>query len=296
MKRTILSLALLAAAAPALAGVVYHVETTDHSSSPPEVMTGTMSAQGSSLRMQIASKNKGLTEIIFRNKVEHRGDPHENLGGKSASGTGAEVLMVDHDTKTYTVMDEATLKELAAQMNQAMAAMEQALAAVPEGQRKKMEEMMRAHMPMQAGPSHPSELRKTGDTDTVNGYPCTRYEVWRGGVRESELWVTGWSNVEGGDEVVEAFEGMAAFFAELIEAMPDFLGAKSSADASMKHMTEMKGFPVVTRTFGDSGALEMETALTSSESVSLEPATFEPPAGYARQDMMQGMKGKGKKK
>ena len=295
MKRTILSLAVLAAAAPALAGVVYHVETTDHSSSPPEVMTGTMSAEGSSLRMKIASKNQGLTEIIFRNHGGPWGDPHENLGGKRANGTGAEVLMINHDTKTYTVMDEATLKELAAQMNQAMAAMEQALAAVPESQRKKMEEMMRAHMPMQAGPAQPSELRRTGDTDTVNGYPCTRYEVWRGGARESELWVTGWSNVEGGDEVVEAFEGMADFFTELIEAMPDFLGAKSSADASMQHMKEMKGFPVVTRTFSDSGALEMETALKSSESVSLEPSTFEPPAGYTRQDMMQQGK-KGKKK
>jgi hypothetical protein len=277
MKRTILSLAVLAAAAPALAGVVYQVETTDHGSNPPEVSAGTMSVEGTSLRMQVASKNQGMTEIIFR-------------------GDRREMLVIDHNKKTYTVMDEATLKELAAQMSQAMAAMEQALAAVPESQRKKMEEMMKAHMPMQAGPVQPSELRKTGDTDTVNGYPCTRYEVWRGGARESELWVTGWSNIEGGDDVVEAFEGMAGFFSELIETLPDFLGAKSSADASMQHVKEMNGFPVVTRTFADSGALEMETALKSSESVSLEPSTFEPPAGYTRQDMMQGMKGKGKKK
>jgi hypothetical protein len=273
MKKTILSLAVLAAATPVLAGVVYQVETTDHGSNPPEVSTGTMSVEGTSLRMQVASKNQGMTEIIFR-------------------GDRREMLVIDHDKKTYTVMDEATLKELAAQMSQAMAAMEQALAAVPESQRKKMEEMMKAHMPMQGASVQPSELRATGDTDTVNGYPCTRYEVWRGGSKESEHWVSGWSNVEGGDEVVEAFEGMADFFSELIETMPDFLGAKGSADASMRHVKEMNGFPVVTRTYGAGGALEMETALKSSESVSLEPATFEPPAGYARQDMMQqGKKG-----
>jgi hypothetical protein len=276
MKRTILSLAMLAAAAPALAGVVYHVETTDHSSNPPEVSTGTMSAEGSSLRMQIASKNQGMTEVIFR-------------------GDRREMLMIDHEKKTYTVMDEATLKELAAQMNQAMAAMEQALAAVPESQRKKMEEMMKAHMPMQAASVQPSELRATGDSDTVNGYPCTRYEIWRGGTRESEHWVTGWSQVEGGDEVVEVFESMAGFFQELIDSLPDFLGARGAADAAYAHMQEMKGFPVVTRIFDDSGTLEMETALKSSEKLSLDASTFEPPAGYTRQDMMQQGK-KGKKK
>jgi hypothetical protein len=276
MKRWILSLSLLAAAAPALAGVVYRVETTDHDSDPPAVTAGTMSAEGSSLRMELASKNQGMTEIIYR-------------------GDRRELLMIDHEKKTYTVMDEATLKELAAQMSQAMAAMEQALAAVPESQRKKMEEMMKAHMPVQAGSAEPSELRATGDSDTVNGYPCTRYEVWRGGAKESEHWVTGWSNVEGGDEVAEVFESMAGFFQELIDSLPDFLGARGAADAAYAHMREMKGFPVVTRTYGAGGALEMETALTSSESVSLEPATFEPPAGYKRQDMMQQGK-KGKKK
>jgi len=52
-------------------------------------------------------------------------------------------------------------------------------------------------------------------------------------------------------------------------------------------MKEMNGFPVVTREFGDDGSLEHIVRLKSSTRCTLEPATFEPPAGYKRKDMFK---------
>jgi hypothetical protein len=287
MKRTILTLAILGAVAPAVAGVVYTVETQHLSSSPAETSTGTMSVEGGNLRMQIANAGDGHNgEIIFR----HWGDPHENLSGKTADGSGREMVMVNHDDKTYIVMDEATMQQMAAQLNQAMAAMDQALAAVPESQRKKMEEMMKSRMPMPAAPREPSELRKTGDTDTINGYPCVRYEVWRDGSKERELWVTDWSNVEGSAEVADVFRDMAAFMTELLDSLPNIGGMKGLANESFAHLEEMNGFPVLTREFADNGAVELETTLKSSHEADLSAADFEPPKGYKRQDLMKGMK------
>ena len=106
-------------------------------------------------------------------------------------GDSREMIVVDHDKKSYYVIDEEQLEKLASSINQAMSSMEQALAALPEGQRAKMEQMMKSRMPAMAEPREPSELKKTGASDTVNGFDCEIYEVWRSGVRERELCVTG---------------------------------------------------------------------------------------------------------
>lgn len=271
MKRTLLTLTILIAAVPAFAGVVYQVETRDLTTSPPQTSDGTISAQGMLLKMQMQSAGSSFNgEMIFR-------------------GDRREMVIVNHDEKTVMIIDEATMKAMAEQIGQAMAAMDQALAALPASQRQKMEEMMKSRMPMQAEPPAPAEIRATGDTDTINGYPATRYEVWREGARERELWVTEWSSVEGGDEVSGAFQQMAGFMKSLLESLPDVGGIKSAGDNAFAYLEEMKGFPVMTREFSDAGTAEFESALTSSEKKDLDPAIFEPPAGYKQQDLKKMM-------
>jgi hypothetical protein len=169
--------------------------------------------------------------------------------------------------------------------------MEQALAAVPEGQRAQFEEMMKKRMPMQGAPREPAELKKTGDTDTINGYPCVRYEVWRGGLLKRELWVTSWDNVEGGSDTAEAFLAMSEFFEEMLDSMAQF-GGQSFGDPAFEHLREMGGIPVVTREFAKDGSVESEAALKSAANRSLQPADFEPPKGYKKKDLFKGKKGK----
>ena len=280
MKRTLILATILMLRLPAFAGVVYEIEVTGADGSEM-VSDSQFSVQDNLIKIVGADAGEKFNgEMIFR-------------------GDRREMVVVNHDEKSYLVMDEATLKELAATMNEAMAAMEQALASVPEGQREKFRQMMQSKMPNAGTERVPSELRNTGETDTIRGYPCVRYEIWRGGVRTRELWVTDWSNVEGGDEVAAGFQDMAEFFKEMMDSLSSMSGmggfSEGFADSSFEHMKEMNGFPVVSREFDNNGVFEGMAALKSANVKSLDPATFEPPNGYKRQDLNMGGKKKKRK-
>ena len=263
--------AILVFGAPAFAGVVYEIEVTDHSTSPVSTSGSRISVDGLLLKMDVTTGGDDLDgEMIYR-------------------GDRKEMVIVNDKDKTYIVLDEEQMKALAAQIKQAMAAMDQALAAVPEGQRAKMEAMMKQRMPLEMDQREPAELKKTGETDTINGYPCVKYQVWRAGALERELWVTPWKNIEGGADTVQAFEDMSAFFKEMLDSLPQ-MGDQSFADSAFEHLKEMGGMPVVTREFADDGSLENESTLKSASTQSLVPADFEPPKDYKRKDMFKGMK------
>jgi hypothetical protein len=255
------------AATWSVAGVVYEIE--NRQTSPETVQNSEISVEGSWLKMTI-DENTGEFdgEMIFR-------------------GDRREMVIVNHKEKTYTVLDEATMEKLAQQMEKAMAAMaemERALANVPESQRARVEEMMKSRLPNMGKPPEPTELRKTGDTDTLRGYPCVRYEILRGGIRLREMWVTDWANVEGGSDAAAAFQGMAEFFQEMIESLPKFgtMGG-GSATAAFEHMRDMNGFPVVSREFADDGSLQSMGLLISATPADLGPENFEPNPKYKRQ-------------
>jgi hypothetical protein len=263
--------AVLLFAAPAIAGVVYEVEVTDHSQNPATVSASQISVDGLLLKMGVTAGGDDLEgEMIYR-------------------GDRKEMVVVNTKDKTYFVLDEEQMKAIAAQIKQAMSAMEQALAVVPEGQRAKMEAMMKQRMPMEMDQREPAELKKTGETDTVNGYPCVKYQVWRAGTLEREMWVTPWKNIEGGADTVQAFEDMSAFFKEMLDSLPQ-MGDRSFADSAFEHLKEMGGMPVVTREFADDGSLDNESVLKSANRQALDPADFEPPKGYKRKDMFKGGK------
>ena len=272
MKKTTLILAaVLVICTSAVAGVVYEIEVKYHTSSPPSTSASRISVEEPLLKMDVISGSDEMDgEMIYR-------------------GDRREMVVVNDKDKTYFVLGEEDIKALAAQINQAMSAMEQALAAVPEGQREKMREMMNKRMPMQTEQREPAELKKTGETDTINGYPCVKYQVWRAGILERELWVTPWKNIEGGADTVQAFEDMSGFFKEMLDSLPQ-MGDRSFADSAFEHLKEMGGMPVVTREFADDGSLESEATLRSATQENLDPADFEPPKSYKKKDMFKGMK------
>jgi hypothetical protein len=271
MKSKVYAVFLIAAVlalAPAFGGVVYEIEVTDHEQSPPKSESIEAAVEGRHLKMGIASGGRGAQgEMIFR-------------------GDRREMVVVDHEDGSYYVMDEATMKQLAGQVSGAMGQMQEALKNVPEDKRKMMEEMMKQRLPQQAPERPKSELRETGERGSKNGYPCVKYEVLRDGRKIREVWVTDWSNVEGGSDVVDAFEDMADFFKELMDSIPDFGQGGPSGDPVFEHMRELGGFPVVTREFDDDdGSLEGESVLESVAERDLDPDAFEPPKGYRLRTM-----------
>lgn len=257
-------------AAPLLAGVVFEVETTDHDASPPRVETHQMSAEGRQMKMEIDSGGRGSnSEMIFR-------------------GESRELVIVDHDDKSYVVIDEEGVREIAAQIGNAMSQLEEALKNVPESQRSMVEEMMKKRMP-QAAKGPVFEVRETGERADQAGYPCVKHEVLSDGSVVSELWVTDWDNVKGGEEVAEVFQDMAGFFHDMMKAFASASGPMGGfisdvGSAAIAHMSEIDGFPVLTRQLDD-GELESESILRSAERRTLAAGDFEPPAGYKRQEM-----------
>jgi hypothetical protein len=253
---------------PALAGVVYEIEVKDHQQAPSKTESIEVAVEGKSLKLDIlpGESGRGKGKMIFR-------------------GDRREMMVVDDDDRSYYLIDAETIQGLAGQVAGMMGQMQEALKSLPESERRKIEEMMKQRMPSQTRVRPKSELRRISETATRNGYPCRKYEVWRDGLRIRELWVTDWSNVEGGSDVAGAFEEMADFFQEMMDAMPDFGQGGFSEDPFFAHMKELGGFPVVTREFGDDGSLEDESALRSARRRTLDPAAFEPPSGYKRMSM-----------
>lgn len=274
---TLLLLALLVPV-PLFAGVVYEIDVTDHEQSPPKTESIEMAAEGRHLKMGIGGgSNDRKGDMIFR-------------------GDRREMVVVDHDDKTYVVMDEEAIQGVAGQVNSAMGQMQEALKDVPADKRAMIEQMMKQKMPGQAAqaPKRPtSELKKTGERATHNGYPCVKYEVLHNGRKLRELWVTDWSNLEGSSDVSATFGDMADFFREMMDSFSSLGGGAGpmsfgGGDTFFEHMKDLGGFPVVTKEFDEDGSLEGEATLRSARRQTLDPDAFEPPSGYKRRQMFTG--------
>ncbi len=255
----------------AFAGAVFQFESTDHRRPTPQAETSEMSVHGQMMKMD----QKSSADQPPKSTMIFRGD----------RGEGGQMLIVDHDRKGYFVMDQQTMSGMADQMNLVMQQMRAQLKNMPPERRAMVEKMMKARgsIEMQAQPPRPpAEVTRTGDSDTVNGYPCVKY-VRRGGQKVRELWVTDWDNVEGGDEATVAMRAMAKFGEELLSAASGSVPFKLP-ESPFAEIDQMDGFPVSTKSF-DNGRLSNETTLRSSRRQTLDPAAFEPPSGYKRQTM-----------
>ena len=252
----------------ASAGVVLEIETQDHRLNE----SGTVLAvvDGKNLKMTITSGgNRDKSEMIFH-------------------GEAREMIVVDHDDKSFMVIDEAMIDSIADQLNGLEAQMREALKDVPPEQRAMVEQMMKGRMPAQAkAPARPKiEFRNTGDHASKNGYPSVKYEATINHRKMQEFWVTDWSNVDGGDDAVEAFQAMADLVKRIRDSMPKFGADEDADDNPFEHMQEMDGFPVLTYDYASDGSIASESSLRSSTQRAVAAAEFEPPAAYKQREMM----------
>jgi len=95
--------------------------------------------------------------------------------------------------------------------------------------------------------------------------------------------VTDWRHIKGRAETEATFKEMAAFWEEMMDSFGGgFMGGDDGPEIDV--FAEIGGFPVVTRDF-KGGELESESVLQSVTQRDLDPADFEPPAGYKRRSM-----------
>ncbi len=267
----ILALMTGAFAVPSFAGSLVILETRDPRSDAATPDRVSVSVDGDAIRMDaVGGTADDAGSMVFKADVN-------------------EMMAIDHSRKEYVVLDEAALESISGQINDAMSQMQEALAELPPEQRAMAERMMKQRMgPMAAqNAPPPRSVTRTGQSETVNGYECDVWAVTESGRMTRDMCVTGWANIDGGEDYARIMVRMACFFEDMRAMISrngmDLMGPRSDV---FSHMRDINGFPVRSRNYNSAGEVTEESTLVSSESKAIDPAIFSPPADYTRQ-MMQ---------
>jgi hypothetical protein len=214
----------------------------------------------------------------------------EIKGGKQDGSMiflGKEFLVLDHDDKSYVVMDEAMLEQVSTQINDAMAEMEKQLAGMPPEQRAMVEQMMKGQMQgmmdKQGSPRTGPRIDSLG-SGKWKSYDCEKYAVFEGARKTQEVCAADLDDIDGADEVMEAFRSMAAYITKMTESLP------MMADGGLNPgelMDQFDGFPVHTVDYAN-GEVDAESSLDSVIEKDLAPELFAAPDDYQRQDPFGG--------
>ncbi len=250
------------ACTPLYAGVVMHWVTTDGSG-------------------QQTDKTKVYTQSM-KIRVDNFGVGRDQQ--VSMVFLGGEVLMLNHQDKTYVVIDEAMLEQMHAQMREAMKQLEAQLAQVPPEQRAMLEKMMKGQMqgmmPKQSAP--PPRVEK-GGLGEWQSYSCTHYTTYSGNEKTQETCAASLDQLEGSDEAMTAFRSMAAFVKKISESLPGQMGF-NMAEYPVGMIDQIEGFPVHTVLF-ERGSVSQEISLKSMTEKGLEESLFAVPDNYDKRDL-----------
>ncbi len=223
-------------------------------------------------------------------KMDFYKNDQQQEGSMIYKGDSNEMIIVDHQRKTYMVVDQATMQMIASEIEKAMAEMEAAMKEMSPEQREMMEKMMKDKMPGMSGEPQPEPVMKKTGSDTVNGYSCTKYDVYKGEEKVRQHCVTDWGNIKGGDEMRSVMMGMADFMEQMMKGLskgPGAVAAQAQFESNVfNQLRKLNGFPVQTIDY-DGGKVDSESRFTSSEKKSVDASSFEPPADYKLEQMMQ---------
>lgn len=237
------------------------------------------------------------------------------------SGKPAQAWIMDLDAQTLTSVDyerrtaatgtvqeyvesmQAATQAMGGQMAEAMQQMQEAMKGMSPEQRQMMEQMLRQSGPGGAPSGGPPpaeacreprvEVRPTGQTAQIAGFPATRYDIFEDGKPAEELWVskaiTAWQEID-----PRKMERFAQEMTKAVQSLPGCgrdrarrAGADPN-DPAWKLAGE--GYPVrsVDRRRGEGTVTEVVKA--DNRAVPL--VEFQPPAGFTRQSFKELMGGR----
>jgi GLPGLI family protein len=197
--------------------------------------------------------------------------------------TGTKTTILRLDKETMTVVDnekkeysETTFSELEQRMkaaggamNSKMAEMKKKLESLPPDKRKMVEQMMGDKL---SGGSKETtvDVKKSDETKTISGYPCTKYDIIMNGKDFGSVWTT---------EAIPEFAAMKDDFISFSKRMAELSPMYGKEIGS--GMSKIKGFPVET----DFASFTVTVTKFSKQAV---PASdFEVPSGYKKVAMME---------
>ncbi|MFQ5741412.1 MAG: hypothetical protein ACE5JX_20640, partial [Acidobacteriota bacterium] len=134
--------------------------------------------------------------------------------------------------------------------------------------------------PTPAQPQAPQlKVTRTDDRRTIDGHPCTRYEVLRGGEKQNDLWVT---PLRSRHNLGQMLGSMGEFMSHLTGTLPGAGVAAVEFDFSAA-LGDIDGFPVLIQHYAK-GNLEGETRITEIGSKTVSDTFFEVAPGYQKAD------------
>ena len=257
-----------AAAGAAMLGVAFAdvhwvIQTTDSG----ETETAEMWANDQNLRMSMTGPKGESAEMIL-------------LGAKQ------EAVMIDHDEKTYMVMQAAAMGETMSGMQSQMeAAMAAAMAEMDPQTRAMMESAMKGNgalaglgkMPKIEAPTF--EVSATGQSRTILGVNARGYSVAGSDGSQTEVWAAKIGDVKGGKVMRDRFSDMQRF---LETALGDMMSGDGDAFMMVDKLDGM--VPVASAGAGPRGESQ-SMELISAEIKDAPNDAWSPPAGYRKQDM-----------
>lgn len=218
-----------------------------------------------------------------------RVDGTGNQSNVSMIFLGDSFLVLNHDDKNYVVMDEAMLNEVTSQIDAAMKQMEAQLANMPPEQRAMAEQMMKGQMPgmtgQQSAAPPPPTVEKIGASEW-RSRPCMKYAVHEGGEKTQDVCAASLDDIEGADEMMQAFLGMAEFVKRMTESLPGAMTANISQNPGAI-IDQVDGFPVHSVQY-EFGTVSGEMSVESISEQALDDGLFAAPEDYQRQDPFQG--------
>ncbi len=261
------ALALTLAAGTALAGQVTTIHYQEKEPASSESKTGTMMFRDNLMRMEINQDDDAPNLIIFR-------------------GDKGLLWVVDEAEKTYFQMDRATVEKMSDKLSAALKQYEAQLAQLPPEQRAQLEKMLKGRLP-QPAPKEKVEIRKTGESATLEGYPCVRFDLYRGAEKDSEIWATDLANVPGAHNFSALLRSVGEFWEPIMNSFP---GGRSPGELDFSALGGLNGFPIVVKNYDAAGRVSNEVHMTSITVKEMPDSIFEVDPGYTLRDPMKGMR------
>jgi hypothetical protein len=201
--------------------------------------------------------------------------------------------MIDHGNRTYREMTEQQIEQLMGGVQDQMAKVREQMAEqlknmTPE-QRAMMEKMLGGGAAqVGAAPAVPhvekTAFRRGDGSAEIGGRSCDWYEGYRSENLVSMVCAADWSTFDLRPSDFTVFQRLAGFLSRLAPQMGDQLnfGAEDWAERE-----SFPGVPLEQKTFRGGKPAAVSTMESAERGQAIDPAVYEPPAGYQKQAGLQ---------
>jgi hypothetical protein len=223
----------------------------------------------------LASGKTAPHELYYAQAGMMRIDMLDDSGNVSRTDLVRDGMIweVDPRKRTYTRIDQATVKSFFGGQQSQMEAM---LANLPPDKRALMQ--ARVAKMQQSGQD---AFTDTGRTETSGQYSCRMWQEQHAGRPYAEYCVVPASGLPGGAELATSMHTALATTNQLLSGVPQMA-------RSAEHLTRLEklnGFPVLQRFLSPAGKAEREDVLTSAESHALPADKFAIPQGFTEKPL-----------